>query len=69
MCEIEVTGMAFLWHQVRCMSAILFLIGYHHEKPEVKFLVLFKNWSKIMTELCFFKKTMQQHFSSPYKKT
>eukprot|EP00111_Clytia_hemisphaerica_P002782 TCONS_00007824-protein len=35
MCEMEITGRAFLWHQVRCMAAVLFLIGLHHEKPQV----------------------------------
>lgn len=35
MCEITIEGMAFLWHQVRCMVSILFLIGLHLEKPEV----------------------------------
>nr|XP_060643156.1 tRNA pseudouridine(38/39) synthase [Anolis sagrei ordinatus] len=31
----EVTGQAFLYHQVRCMMAILFLIGQKMEKPEI----------------------------------
>ncbi|KAH0623231.1 hypothetical protein JD844_031313 [Phrynosoma platyrhinos] len=31
----EVTGQAFLYHQVRCMMAILFLIGQRMEKPEL----------------------------------
>nr|XP_028563226.1 tRNA pseudouridine(38/39) synthase [Podarcis muralis]XP_028563227.1 tRNA pseudouridine(38/39) synthase [Podarcis muralis] len=31
----EVTGQAFLYHQVRCMMAILFLIGQRMEKPEI----------------------------------
>ena len=35
MCEITICGMAFLWHQVRCMVSILFLIGLRLEKPEV----------------------------------
>jgi len=34
-CEMEITGMAFLWHQVRCMAAVLFLIGMNLEKPEI----------------------------------
>ncbi|EHB06515.1 tRNA pseudouridine synthase 3 [Heterocephalus glaber] len=35
LCQLEVTGQAFLYHQVRCMMAILFLIGQGMEKPEV----------------------------------
>lgn len=35
MCQFEVTGQAFLYHQVRCMMAILFLIGQRMEKPEI----------------------------------
>jgi tRNA pseudouridine38/39 synthase len=30
-----VRGSAFLWHQVRCMVAVLFLVGQGLEKPEV----------------------------------
>jgi len=32
---IEVRGQAFLWHQVRCMVAILFCIGRGLEKPSI----------------------------------
>ncbi|CAB4005365.1 tRNA pseudouridine(38 39) synthase-like [Paramuricea clavata] len=35
MCVMTVRGMAFLWHQVRCMVAILFLIGENLEEPEI----------------------------------
>ncbi|XP_071498779.1 tRNA pseudouridine(38/39) synthase-like [Diadema antillarum] len=35
MFEFTITGMAFLYHQVRCVMAILFLIGQHKEKPEI----------------------------------
>lgn len=31
----EVHGSAFLWHQVRCMVAMLFLVGQGLERPEV----------------------------------
>ncbi|KAI5970289.1 DEG1 [Candida margitis] len=31
----DLIGTAFLWHQVRCMVAILFLVGQHLEKPEI----------------------------------
>ncbi|ETV92781.1 tRNA pseudouridine(38-40) synthase, variant [Aphanomyces invadans] len=31
----QVHGRAFLWHQVRCMAAILFLVGKGHESPEI----------------------------------
>ncbi len=35
MFEVTISGMAFLWHQVRCMVSILFLVGLHLEEPEV----------------------------------
>ncbi|XP_019325932.1 PREDICTED: LOW QUALITY PROTEIN: tRNA pseudouridine(38/39) synthase [Aptenodytes forsteri] len=35
LCQFEVTGQAFLYHQVRCMVAILFLIGQRMESPEI----------------------------------
>ncbi|GAN05240.1 tRNA pseudouridine(38/39) synthase-like [Mucor ambiguus] len=33
--QVELKGTAFLWHQVRCIMAILFLVGQKLEKPEV----------------------------------
>jgi tRNA pseudouridine(38-40) synthase len=30
-----IKGSAFLWHQVRCMVAVLFLIGQHKEEPSL----------------------------------
>lgn len=33
----EIEGQAFLWHQVRYLTAILFLIGSHLEEPNVLF--------------------------------
>ncbi|XP_031989427.1 tRNA pseudouridine(38/39) synthase isoform X2 [Corvus moneduloides] len=35
LCQFEVTGQAFLYHQVRCMMAVLFLIGQGMESPDV----------------------------------
>ncbi|NXE16936.1 PUS3 synthase, partial [Lophotis ruficrista] len=35
LCQFEVTGQAFLYHQVRCMMAVLFLIGQRMEEPEI----------------------------------
>ena len=35
MCYVEIVGQAFLWHQIRCLMAILFLIGRGLEKPEI----------------------------------
>ncbi|EXB37798.1 tRNA pseudouridine(38/39) synthase [Morus notabilis] len=32
---IKIEGSAFLWHQVRCMVAVLFMIGQGFESPEV----------------------------------
>lgn len=33
--RMRVRGNAFLWHQVRCMAAVLFLVGAHLEPPSV----------------------------------
>ncbi|KAJ1780800.1 pseudouridine synthase deg1 [Coemansia sp. RSA 2399] len=33
--QLELRGTAFLWHQVRCMMAILFLVGQRLEQPSV----------------------------------
>ena len=35
MCELTVVGQAFLWHQIRCIVAVLFLIAQGKEEPEV----------------------------------
>eukprot|EP00743_Colponemidia_sp_Colp-15_P008416 GILK01009144.1.p1 GENE.GILK01009144.1~~GILK01009144.1.p1 ORF type:complete len:539 (+),score=101.48 GILK01009144.1:40-1617(+) len=35
MWEIVIHGFSFLWHQVRCMAAVLFMIGRHQEPPEI----------------------------------
>lgn len=35
MCELTVVGNAFLWHQIRCIVAVLLLIGEGKESPEV----------------------------------
>lgn len=32
---LEITGTAFLWHQIRCMVAVLFLIGQKNEDPNI----------------------------------
>lgn len=32
---LELMGKAFLWHQVRCIVAILLLVGQKNEKPEI----------------------------------
>eukprot|EP00118_Oscarella_pearsei_P015455 m.139816 g.139816 ORF g.139816 m.139816 type:complete len:121 (+) comp38280_c2_seq38:693-1055(+) len=34
-CVLTVCGQAFLWHQIRCMAAVLLLTGLGLEKPEV----------------------------------
>ncbi|KAI8333012.1 pseudouridine synthase [Blakeslea trispora] len=33
--EVQIKGTAFLWHQVRCIMAILFLTGQKLESPEI----------------------------------
>lgn len=35
MCYVEIVGQAFLWHQIRCIMSILFLIGRGLESPAV----------------------------------
>ncbi|KAJ1625466.1 tRNA pseudouridine synthase, partial [Pavlovales sp. CCMP2436] len=35
LCAFTIKGRAFLWHQVRCMVAVLFLVGQGFESPEV----------------------------------
>lgn len=35
LCTMTIRGSAFLWHQVRCMVAVLFMIGHGFESPEV----------------------------------
>ena len=35
MCELTITGLAFLWHQIRCIVTVLFLVGQGNEKPQV----------------------------------
>ncbi|KAJ2777678.1 pseudouridine synthase deg1 [Coemansia interrupta] len=33
--QLELRGTAFLWHQVRCMMAVLFLVGQGLETPDI----------------------------------
>ncbi|XP_019427551.1 PREDICTED: tRNA pseudouridine(38/39) synthase-like isoform X1 [Lupinus angustifolius] len=35
LCVIKIRGSAFLWHQVRCMVAVLFMVGKDLESPSV----------------------------------
>lgn len=35
MCELMIKSNAFLWHQIRCIMGILFLVGREQEKPEI----------------------------------
>ncbi|KAH8355197.1 hypothetical protein KR093_008155 [Drosophila rubida] len=32
---LEITANAFLWHQIRCIMAVLLLVGQRHEQPSV----------------------------------
>ncbi|KAF4523980.1 hypothetical protein B566_EDAN010788 [Ephemera danica] len=34
-CVLMITGKAFLWHQIRCIVSVLFLIGHGKESPEI----------------------------------
>ena len=35
MYRLKLTGQAFLWHQVRCIVALLFLVGREREQPSI----------------------------------
>lgn len=35
MYRLKLTGQAFLWHQVRCIVAVLFLVGKEREQPSI----------------------------------
>ena len=35
MCYFEIVGQAFLWHQIRCIVAVLFMIGRGEEEPSI----------------------------------
>mmetsp|Transcript_26592 Transcript_26592/g.53269 ORF Transcript_26592/g.53269 Transcript_26592/m.53269 type:complete len:738 (+) Transcript_26592:10-2223(+) len=35
MCHVEITGQAFLWHQIRCIMSILFFVGRKLESPTI----------------------------------
>lgn len=35
LCELTIVGLAFLWHQIRCIVALLFMIGQGKERPEI----------------------------------
>ena len=32
---LQITGIAFLWHMVRCIMAVLFMVGEGLEQPDV----------------------------------
>lgn len=34
-CQLTISGRAFLWHQIRCIMGILLLIGEGQERPEI----------------------------------
>lgn len=34
-CHFEIIGQAFLWHQIRCIVSILFMVGQGLEKPDI----------------------------------
>ncbi len=33
--EVTISGMSFLWHQIRCIMAVLFMVGTGQEAPEI----------------------------------
>jgi tRNA pseudouridine38/39 synthase len=34
-CYLQIVGQAFLWHQIRCIASVLFLVGQGLEEPSV----------------------------------
>jgi hypothetical protein len=34
-CYLQISGQAFLWHQIRCIASILFLVGEELEPPSI----------------------------------
>ena len=34
-CHVQIEGQAFLWHQIRCIMSILFLVGRELENPSI----------------------------------
>lgn len=50
--EMTIRGKAFLWHQIRCMAAVLFLIGARKEKPEV--ITVAMTVSVVQLSVCWF---------------
>lgn len=34
-CHVQIEGQAFLWHQIRCIMSILFLVGRELERPSI----------------------------------
>ncbi|XP_019451377.1 PREDICTED: tRNA pseudouridine(38/39) synthase-like isoform X2 [Lupinus angustifolius] len=43
LCVVKIRGSAFLWHQVRCMVAVLFMVGKGLESPNVIDMLLDTN--------------------------
>lgn len=37
---LQVCGRAFLWHMVRCLMAVLLMVGRGHESPDVMSFLL-----------------------------
>ena len=35
LCHVEILGQAFLWHQIRCIVSVLFMVGKGLEEPSV----------------------------------
>lgn len=40
MCELTVVGLAFLWHQIRCIVSVLFLVAQGKEDITVSSVVV-----------------------------
>lgn len=35
MCKLLIVGQSFVWHQIRCIAAVLILVGKGLEEPEI----------------------------------
>lgn len=62
LCVLTMKGQAFLYHQVRCIMGILFLIGSGREEPNIVLELLdVTKHPRYFTNLCLLIKIMHMH--------
>ncbi|GFP79008.1 tRNA pseudouridine(38/39) synthase [Phtheirospermum japonicum] len=47
---VKIKGSAFLWHQIRCMVAVLFMIGQGLESPNMSYWILKEHQGNLNTQ-------------------